>query len=110
MSHVIHANDNSFHSEVIESDKPVLVDFWAQWCGPCRMVGPVVEELADEYKGRAKVVKVNTEEAYITPEQYAVRGIPTLLVFKNGKVVGQTVGAAPKSVLANMLNSALESN
>lgn len=110
MSHVIHVNDNNFQSEVVESNKPVLVDFWAQWCGPCKMIGPVIEELAEEYHGRAKVVKINTEEVFDVPAQYAIRGIPTLLLFKNGKVVDQTVGAVPKSALANMLDNALESN
>ena len=93
---VIEATDDTFQKEVIESSTPVLVDFWAPWCGPCRFVGPVVEELADEYAGKIKVVKVNTDENEKISYTYGIMSIPTLAVFRNGKVVDGVVGAVPK--------------
>ena len=100
-------SDNTFESDVLQSDLPVLVDFWAPWCGPCRMVAPVVEELADDYDGQVKFVKLNTDENPIDASQYGIRSIPTLLIFKGGEQVGQVVGFRPKSDLESNLKDAI---
>jgi thioredoxin 1 len=92
----IEVNDATFQKEVLDSDKPVLVDFWAIWCGPCRMVAPVVEELANEYEGKLRVAKIDVDVNPETAMKYGIRSIPTLLVFKGGQVVEQLVGAVPK--------------
>jgi thioredoxin 1 len=105
--HLVTFTDSNFQEEVLNSDKPVLVDFWAPWCGPCRMVGPIVDELAAEYAGKVKVGKLNTDENASVPASFSIRGIPTLLVFKNGQVVGQKVGAAPKGELKSLLDTAI---
>lgn len=97
--------DGNFDELVLKSDKPVLVDFWAEWCGPCRMVGPVVEELAGEYEGKAVIGKVNVDENREISAKYGIRNIPTLLVFKNGEVVDKQVGVAPKNQLASKLDA-----
>ena len=91
--------DDNFESEVLKSDVPTLVDFWAVWCGPCRQIAPTVDALAEEYQGRLKVGKMDVDNHQIVPQQYGVRSIPTLLVFKGGKVVGQVVGAVPRAKL-----------
>ncbi len=92
-------NDTNFEAEVINSELPVLIDFWAPWCGPCNMVSPIVEELADDYAGKLKVCKVNVDEAPGVSRQYGIRAIPTLMVFKGGEVVDQQIGVVPKQVL-----------
>jgi thioredoxin 1 len=100
----ITATEQNFKSEVLESKVPVLVDFWAEWCGPCRMIAPAIEELSKEFDGKAKIAKVNVDEQPNLAGQYGVRSIPTLLFFRDGKVVEQLVGAAPKGTLAGKLN------
>jgi thioredoxin 1 len=100
-------NDLNFDDVVLKSDLPVLVDFTATWCGPCRQVSPLVDQLADEYEGRAKVTKVDIDESPEVATRFGIRGVPTLLVFKGGQVVQQQVGAAAKSKLADMLNRSL---
>ncbi|MBU6449864.1 MAG: thioredoxin [Rhodospirillales bacterium] len=99
--------DDTFATDVLNSGKPVLVDFWAEWCGPCRTIAPSLEALAEEYEGKLDVVKVNIDENPMAPTQYGVRGIPTLLIFKDGKVAAQQVGAAPKSVLKAWIEKSL---
>ncbi len=103
-AHSLTLTEANFRNEVLESDRPVLVDFWAAWCGPCRAVGPLVEEIAEEYEGRAKVGKLNVDEHPGVAAKYGVRSIPTLLVFQNGEVVDSAIGAVPKSVLIEKLD------
>jgi len=99
--------DSTFTEEVLNSEQPVLVDFWADWCGPCKMVAPVVEELAAEYEGRLKVTKVDVDSSPLTAGTYGIRSIPTLLIFKDGKPVNQVVGAVPKQVLQEKIDQVI---
>jgi len=103
----VEINDASFKSEVTDSPLPVLVDFWAPWCGPCKMIAPVLEELAQEYDGKAKIVKINIDDNQNTPAQFGVRSIPTLILFKNGNEVEKIIGAQSKDKLKTMIDSAL---
>lgn len=104
---IVNVTDATFEAEVLKADKPTLIDFWASWCAPCKAIAPIVDELAAEYEGKIKVTKMNVDENPSTPSKYGVRGIPTLLLFKEGNVVDQKVGAVPKSQLADMLKKAL---
>ena len=97
----------NFAQEVLQSDKPVLVDFWATWCGPCRMIGPALEEIAGEMNGKVKIVKMNVDENQAIPAQFGIRSIPTLMLFKDGKLASQKVGAAPKSDLSRWISAAV---
>jgi thioredoxin 1 len=106
--HIVHTTDATFAEDVIESDKPVLLDFWAEWCGPCKMIAPILEELATEYRDRVKIAKLNIDENPQTPPRFGIRGIPTLILFKNGTVEAQKVGALSKSQLSAFLDSNLE--
>ena len=102
-----HVTDDSFQTDVIDSQTPVIVDFWAQWCGPCLQIAPLLEEIATEMAGKVTVAKVNVDENPQTPSQYGVRGIPTLIVFKDGQVAGTKVGALPKGRLVEWIESVL---
>jgi len=106
-SHTLEFTDQNFDQEVLKSDQPVLVDFWAVWCAPCRMMAPAVEAIADEYAGRAKVGKLNVDENLSVTSRYQIRGIPTLLLFKNGQIQEQLVGATSKEVISKLLDKHL---
>jgi thioredoxin 1 len=107
MSLLKHTTDASFDDDVINAALPVLVDFWAEWCGPCKKIAPVLEELAADYEGRLTIVKVNVDENAGSPAKFGIRGIPTLLLFKNGTVIATKVGAASKSQLAAFIDNSL---
>lgn len=100
----VKVSDDTFSTEVLESDIPVIVDFWAEWCGPCKQIGPSLEELSDEYDGKVKIVKVNVDENSNSAAQFGVRSIPALFMFKGGELISQKIGAAPKAALANWIN------
>jgi len=103
--HINHVSDDTFQSQVLQSDTPVLVDYWAEWCGPCKMIAPVLVEVAQEYEGRLKVAKLNIDENQATPPKYGIRGIPTLMLFKNGNIEATKVGAVSKSQLTAFIDS-----
>ncbi|HKJ04995.1 MAG TPA: thioredoxin [Geopsychrobacteraceae bacterium] len=104
---IVEFTDGNFEEEVLNADTPVLVDFWATWCAPCKAIAPVIEQLSETYAGKVKVGKVNVDENPATPGQYGVRGIPTMILFKGGQVVDQLVGAVPKNQLEGLLKKAL---
>ena len=101
---ILHTSDEGFDTDVLQSEKPVLVDYWAEWCGPCKMIAPILEEVASEYGEKIKVCKMNIDENQETPPRYGIRGIPTLILFKNGEVEATKVGALSKTQLQSFLN------
>lgn len=103
--HITHLSDASFEQDVLQSQIPVLVDYWAEWCGPCKMIAPILDEIAKEYAGRLKVAKLNIDDNQQTPPKYGIRGIPTLMLFKNGNVEATKVGALSKSQLTAFIDS-----
>lgn len=104
---IIHTNDNNFEIDVLKSDKVVLLDFWAEWCGPCKMIAPLLDEIAEQYADRLAVVKLNIDENPNVPAKYQIRSIPTLILFKDGEVLAQKLGAMPKQDLTNFLETNL---
>lgn len=106
-THAVEATDANFN-DLINSDKPVLVDFWAEWCGPCKMIGPVVEQLAGDYEGKAVVAKMDVDQHSQIPAKFGIRSIPTLMIFKKGQMVDKVIGAVPRNVLEQKLQAALE--
>jgi thioredoxin 1 len=104
---ITHVSDEAFEQHVLKSDTPVLLDFWAEWCGPCKAIAPVLDELAKQYEGKLKVVKINIDQNQKTPRDYGVRGIPTLMVFKDGKVEATQIGAVGKGQLTQMIEKAI---
>ena len=104
-NNIVHVSDASFEQEVINSDVPVLIDYWAEWCGPCKMIAPIIDELATKYGGKIKIAKFNIDENPETPPKYGIRGIPTLMLFKDGNVEATKVGAVCKSPIADFIES-----
>jgi thioredoxin 1 len=105
--HILHVTDESFATEVLQAKQPVLVDYWAEWCGPCKAIAPLLDEIAEKYADRLRIVKLNVDDNRATPQKYGIRGIPTLMLFKNGAVEATKVGALSKSQLAAFLDSNL---
>ena len=103
--HIHHVTDDTFEPEVLQADKPVLVDYWAEWCGPCKMIAPLLDDIAKDYAGKLKVTKMNIDENQATPPKYGIRGIPTLMLFKNGNLEATKVGALSKTQLAAFIDS-----
>ncbi len=104
---IIHVSDSTFEEQVLNSGKPVLVDYWAAWCGPCKMIAPILDEIADEYTDKLTIAKINIDDNQLTPQKYAVRGIPTLMIFKNGEIAGTKVGQMSKSQLSAFIDSVI---
>jgi thioredoxin 1 len=104
---ITHITDDTFEAEVLKAEQPVLVDYWAEWCGPCRMIAPILDDVAADYSGRVKICKLNVDENQATPPKYGIRGIPTLMLFRNGQVEATKVGAVSKSQLIAFLDSSL---
>ncbi|MFZ2237070.1 MAG: thioredoxin TrxA [Dokdonella sp.] len=104
---IAHVSDDQFDSEVLKSDGPVLVDFWAEWCGPCKMIAPILDDLAASYEGRLKIAKINIDQNQKTPRNYNVRGIPTLMIFKDGKVEATQIGAVSKTQLSQLIDKTI---
>jgi thioredoxin 1 len=103
--HIHHVTDDTFEPEVLQADKPVLVDYWAEWCGPCKMIAPLLDDVAKDYAGKLKVAKLNIDENQATPPKFGIRGIPTLMIFKNGNLAATKVGALSKSQLMAFIDS-----
>ena len=104
---IVHVTDSSFEEDVLKSDKPVMVDYWAEWCSPCKAIAPVLEEIAEEYEDKLIIAKMDVDQNQQTPQKYAVRGIPTLMIFKDGNVIGTKVGQASKSQLSAFIDSTI---
>ena len=104
---ITHITDSTFEQEVLQNDQPVLVDYWAEWCGPCKMIAPILDEIADEYQGKIKIIKLNIDDNPATPPKFGIRGIPTLMIFKDGDVAATKVGALSKSQLAAFIDQSI---
>ena len=104
---ITHISDSTFEQEVLQNDQPVLVDYWAEWCGPCKMIAPILDEIADEYQGKLKITKLNIDDNPATPPKFGIRGIPTLMIFKDGDVAATKVGALSKSQLAAFIDQSI---
>ena len=104
---ITHISDSTFEQEVLQNDQPVLVDYWAEWCGPCKMIAPILDEIADDYQGKLKITKLNIDDNPATPPKFGIRGIPTLMIFKDGDVAATKVGALSKSQLAAFIDQSI---